>query len=173
LPDRQKGLWLILQRRKQHGILLFQRGQTASSGCLTEVHMAQKVSSAFLTARLSADRPAMVESVVRWWIDNFPEAPLQFAMPHLGAMADAAVVKANAYQITSQPDVCAFAMLMWLYGPTFDEHPAVHSILISGQPSDVRIERLFETVPEEVWDEINASRDEERWFPLPPDTEGA
>ncbi len=129
--------------------------------------MVQKVPSSFLTARFAQDRPALVEAVVRWWIDNFPDAPLQFSLPHLGAMADAAVTKANQHQIFDQPDVCAFALLMWLYGPAFDEHPQIAKVLGSGMPSSDRIAQLFEDVPEPVWNAVDATRDEGRWFDAP------
>lgn len=128
--------------------------------------MVIKVTQDQLNQPFKDDPQKMVAAVVKWWGDNFPEALFDFSMPHLGVMAESAIELASRYNIDGQPQVCAFANLMWLYGPNFDEIPKIKKILTSGSSEEQKIEALYTKVPEALWELADKNRDEERWIAI-------
>lgn len=125
-----------------------------------------KFSKEQLNAPYDQDMDLMVTSVVNWISGNFPEAPLEYTLEHLGLMARAAVLHAYSFEIRSQPQVCAFASLMWLYGPNFDEVPKMSKILRSEMTEEAKIEALYTKVPDQLWQRAHSQRDETRWISL-------
>ena len=93
----------------------------------------------------------MIQAVVTWWIDNDPSAPMSHSLELLGNMADAAIALANRYGIQQQPEVCAFANLMWLYGPSFDQVEQIHTALSAGTDEETKIEQLYTEIPGACW----------------------
>ena len=125
-----------------------------------------KFTSDQLNAPFEQDPDLMIAAVVNWWGENFPEAPLEFTLEHLGVLAQAAVVRARGYGITHQPQVCAFASLMWLYGPNFDDVPKMKKILTSDSDQEAKIEALYTRIPEQLWQKASDRRDENRWIEI-------
>jgi hypothetical protein len=105
-------------------------------------------------------------AVIKWGGDNFPEALFDFTMDHLTVMAEAAIALAGRYEITGQPQVCAFANLMWLYGPNFDDIPKIRKILAAPRDQEEKIEQLYTKVPEALWTLADKKRDEGRWIDI-------
>lgn len=114
----------------------------------------------------------LVAAIVAWWIDNHPEARLQFSLPHLGMMAEGAAHHAARFGIRTQPEVCAFANLMWLYGPRFDRVPSIERILASRGSAMEKVRALYLNVPDRDWDEAARARDEDAWLRLVPGSDG-
>lgn len=131
-----------------------------------------KVSQDQLNQPFRDDRRLMVAAVVKWWGENCPESLFDFSMPHLGMMAEAAIELASRYDIEGQPQVCAFANLMWLYGPNFDEIPKIKKFLESSLTEEQKVEALYTKVPDALWNLADKKRDEERWVEILSETDG-
>jgi len=128
--------------------------------------MVIKVTQDQLDQPFRDDPKKMIAAVIKWWGDNFPEALFDFSMPHLSMMAEAAVELASRYRIDGQPQVCAFANLMWLYGPNFDQIPKINKILNDPTQQENKIETLYTKVPEALWRLADKKRDEGRWIEI-------
>lgn len=128
--------------------------------------MVIKVTQDQLNQPFKDDPKKMIATVIKWWGENFPEALFDFSMPHLSVMAEAAVELASRYRIDGQPQVCAFANLMWLYGPNFDQIPKIQKILTGPAQQEEKIEALYTKVPEALWNLADKKRDESRWIEI-------
>lgn len=76
---------------------------------------------------------------------------------------------ARQYGLTEPPQVGAFALLMFEFGPQFHRHPAVRDLLddralAPGQ----RLAAVCSRIPEAVWREIEAGLPGQTWFPGTP-----
>jgi len=128
--------------------------------------VAIRISQDQLDEPFQEDPKLLVAAVIKWWGDNFPEALFDFTMDHLTVMAEAAIALAARYDIKGQPQVCAFANLMWLYGPNFDDIPKIRKILTARSDQEAKIEQLYTKVPEALWALADKKRDEGRWIDI-------
>lgn len=125
-----------------------------------------KLSKAQMDAPFQQDRHEMAKAIVTWWVDNEPEIVLDYSPELLGEMARAAHILANRYGIKRQPEVCAFANLMWLFGPSFDQHGPIRAVLDQDLDEEAKVEALYTEVPDAVWDAASEARDEGRWLAI-------
>lgn len=73
----------------------------------------------------------------------------------LDAQVEQALARARAYGVRSQRALCAFVVLSMVIHPGFDRHPAVRECLeAEAVPPDERVQLAAETLPEEVWEEV-------------------
>lgn len=126
--------------------------------------MVFKLTKSQMLAPYRSDPKKMVAAIIRWWVDNDPDALLHFSMPQLQIMAEAALIQANRFGIVNQPEVCAFANLMWLYGPSFDSVEGIRAVLETEMDEEDKIEALYTQVPDRLWEEADRTRDESRWI---------
>lgn len=105
----------------------------------------------------------MIDSVVNYIFEYFPDSRNLFTVPHMQIMAEAAVIQARKYEIVSEAEICAFAALMWRYSPNFDDVPALKRVLVMPAPAGERLEILYRRIPERYWNAAERGRDEERW----------
>lgn len=112
------------------------------------------------------DRPTLIALIVEAWCDNNPEVPLQYSMPQLGMMAEAALIKAERYRLDGVAEMQAFATLMWLYGPNFDDVAEIQKILSSKAKGEAKIGKLFGDVSDAAWDKADSIRDEGQWVQI-------
>lgn len=116
-----------------------------------------------LEAPYQRNRVLMIDSIVNYLHELFPDSKDQFTLPHMQMMAEAAIIQAAKYNIVTEAEVCAFAALMWRYAPNFDDVPALRNVLERDIPAEEKIEKLYTGVPERQWAAATRNRDEERW----------
>ncbi len=102
-----------------------------------------------------------------------PEDLLDHVIDHLSAeQADAleglnddeirrraalAIARAQSHGFTQPEPITAFASLMFLVAPDFDDQPNIHKALAAKAPEPQRIKLLFEKTREEDWDAAAAA----------------
>ncbi|MQY46488.1 DUF4123 domain-containing protein [Rhizobiales bacterium RZME27] len=105
----------------------------------------------------------MIDSVVNYLFDYFPDSRNLFTLSHMQIMAEAALIKARHYKIFTEAEICAFAALMWRFSPNFDDVPALKKVLVLPAPAEERLEILYTRTPQRYWNAAERGRDEEHW----------
>ncbi len=94
-----------------------------------------------------------------------PDRVKGIAAKQVSAMADICVKRANAAGIERTEDIGAFAALMLVVSPRFDEEPAMADVLSDTRFSaGERLFQLFERVADENWDAAVGLYDAQFWF---------
>ncbi|MGA3402729.1 MAG: hypothetical protein ABSC95_26265 [Acetobacteraceae bacterium] len=72
--------------------------------------------------------------------------------------------RAEAYGMRDDDALQHFTMLMFEFGPDFDDHPRVRAILEDPSiPADDRLDDLLEHLPHRVWEELLILADHAGW----------
>jgi hypothetical protein len=105
----------------------------------------------FIAAHLKQQTPELV--------DPLPESDLRLMIHH-------GIVRARGHGLRRTEDLTAFVALMFEIAPNFDEQPAIRGVLRDATiPSNERMDRLFDRVPDGAWDEAERAYDPDSWFP--------
>jgi hypothetical protein len=99
-----------------------------------------------------------------------PVAVSELSTDALISMVRYSIAKARAYSITWESGMAAFAVLLFILGPKFDEHPLIRRELTDAAvPVNSMVDHLCCAIPTEVWDEVKATYSLEAWTSVCPD----
>lgn len=69
------------------------------------------------------------------------------------------LARARYYGLSAEPQLATFVGLMFVVGPSFDEHPWIRRVLRdTRKPAEVRLKDVMATTPAHVWKEAAARR---------------
>jgi hypothetical protein len=92
------------------------------------------------------------------------EAVAELPDAEIRRRATLALRRAQAHGFTEPRAATAFATLMFVVAPDFDQHPKIAAALKGTATDDVRLRQLFERTSETDWDE--AERQSQGWASL-------
>lgn len=99
----------------------------------------------------------LIEMVFDHVCEHHPEAVAELRDEEILRRAAVAVARAKGHGFQKEASVAAFAALMFLVGPDFDEQASISAALkIPGLPSDVCMQRLMANTNEEDWEAAGA-----------------
>lgn len=106
----------------------------------------------------------LIEEVVDYIYENHAEAVALLADREMERRAAIAVARARLYGFQEEASVMAYASLMFLAGPNFDQQPAIQAALTASDlgPDD-RMKRLMTVTKPEDWDAAEALSDPGAW----------
>jgi hypothetical protein len=95
----------------------------------------------------------LIEEVVDHVCEYHPEAVAPIADEEIERRAGIAVARAKSHGFQTETSVIAFAALMFVAGPNFDQQPAIKAALADPAVSpDERMKRLMSHTKEEDWE---------------------
>lgn len=125
-----------------------------------------KITKSQMNAPFVSNPNEMRAAILKWWLEADPNILMDYSFDLLQEMAESARLFAFHYDIYCQPEVCALANLMWLYGPNLDDERTVVRILGADITPEEKIEALYTKVPDRDWEKIAAHRDEAQWVDI-------
>jgi hypothetical protein len=100
----------------------------------------------------------LVEMVFDHVCEHHPEAVAELKDEEILRRAGIAVARAKRYGFQKESSVAAFAALMFLVAPNFDEQPSIREALkVPGLHADACMERLLGNTKEADWDAAGAA----------------
>ena len=107
----------------------------------------------------------LIELVFEHVCEHHPEAVAELRDEEIQRRSAVAVERALRHGFTKEPSVAAFAALMFLVGPNFDQQPAIRAALADATMSpDARMAKLMTRTKEQDWDEAGALADTAEWL---------
>jgi hypothetical protein len=106
----------------------------------------------------------LIEMVFDHVCEHHAEAVAELDDDEILRRAGVAVRRAARYGFTKETSVAAYAALMFLVAPNFDEQPAIREAL--GDPKlspDARIEKIFSLTKEADWDAAGERANPAAW----------
>ena len=86
------------------------------------------------------------------------------ASPFLHKLTQTAVARARSHGIAWESRISAFAVLMFVVAPNFEDVPAIKRVLTDEYvPADGRIDRLWVQTSPRDWEQARAAYDPTRW----------
>jgi uncharacterized caspase-like protein len=101
----------------------------------------------------------LIEMVFEHVCEHHPEAVAELRDEEILRRAGVAVARAKGHGFQKEASVAAFAALMFLVGPNFDEQANIRAALrIPGLPADTCMQRLMANTKEDDWEAAGAQR---------------
>jgi hypothetical protein len=108
--------------------------------------------------------PELIELVFDHLCEHHAEAVAGMDDDEIFRRSGVAVRRAARYGFTKESSVAAYAALMFLVAPNFDEQPAITAVLASPRLSaDARIGKIHTLTTEADWDAAGAAADPSAW----------
>jgi|WetSurMetagenome_2_1015567.scaffolds.fasta_scaffold313334_2 hypothetical protein len=99
----------------------------------------------------------LIEMVFDHVCEHLPESVAELKDDEILRRAEVAVERAKRHGFLKESSVAAFASLMFLVAPNFDEQPNIKAALKApGLPADACMERLMGNTKEEDWEAAGA-----------------
>jgi hypothetical protein len=106
---------------------------------------------------MAPDPDDLLDHVCTHLCDEQPEAVADLPDSEIRRRAALAVARAQSHGFTEPEPITAYATLMFLVAPDFDEHPAIARALAAKAPEPDRLKRLFSSTQESDWDAAAAA----------------